>query len=614
MDDGQAERLLSAGVPTLLPDESLEDLQRAGLRLIQKQDGFRFSEDAVLLAHLAASRMRRLSPAPVRFVELGSHSGVVSILFQEVHGDARGLGIELVPRQAALMQRNIALNGLESRLAVLEADIRLLQSEAQLLGHGLKPGFYDCVLANPPYFYRKENVPPPDPSLPSDELRIARTEAAVSLAEICRLAALLLRPRGRLFLVHRPHRCPELFAELARQQLQPDLIQPLAAMPGAAPSLLFLSAVRDGRPGGFEFAPTLTLRDGEGHHTGLAAEIYGAGMEECSVELPGPDATAADDWDTEPDPEPCVEGGTLYLVGTPIGNLGDLSPRAGAVLAAVDRIACEDTRRTSGLLQRLDIRRPLISYHAHNLRSREGLLLEALAAGESLALVSDAGMPAVSDPGVELVRAVLAAGHAVRVVPGPTAAVSALAASGLDTMRFCFEGFLPRRPAERSRRLQELATEPRTLLFYEAPHRLERTLAAMEEAGLGARRILLARELTKRYEEILRLTVSGALERCARMKPRGEYTLVLEGRAEAEARGLAGPAAATAGEAPPEDGRESWRDWLLEARRAGQDSRSVRRVLVEHYGLDRNTAYAAWLAAGEAEGPPDAEDEASSVV
>ncbi|MDI9497063.1 MAG: 16S rRNA (cytidine(1402)-2'-O)-methyltransferase [Bacillota bacterium] len=610
MDEGQSGRLFSTGVPRLLPDESLEDLQRAGLRLIQKQDGFRFSEDAVLLAHLAAARMRSLSPAPVHFVELGSHSGVVSILFQEVHGRARGLGIELVPRQAALMRRNIELNGLESRLAVLEADMRLMQSEEQLSEHGLKPGIYDCVLVNPPYFCREENAPPPDPSLQSDELRIARTEAAVNFAEICRLAALLLRPRGRLFLVHRPHRCPELFAELARQQLQPDLIQPLAPTPGAAPSLLFLSAVRDGRSGGFEFAPTLTLRDGEGRYTGLAAEIYGGEAGTVPAAAPQPDAAALNDWDARSEAGAAVEGGTLYLVGTPIGNLGDLSPRAGAVLAAVDRIACEDTRRTSVLLQRLGISRPLISYHAHNQRSREAGLLEALAAGESLALVSDAGMPAISDPGVELVRAALAAGYAVRVVPGPTAAVSALAASGFDTMRFCFEGFLPRRPAERSRRLQELVTEPRTLLFYEAPHRLERTLAAIEEAGLGARRILLARELTKRYEEILRLTVSEALEYCARVKPRGEYTLVLEGCAEAATRGLA-PAAA--GETP-EDAPAAWRDWLLEARRAGQDSRSVRRTLVECYGLDRNAAYAAWLAAGEADGQSETEGTTPSDV
>ncbi|MDI9469197.1 MAG: 16S rRNA (cytidine(1402)-2'-O)-methyltransferase [Bacillota bacterium] len=589
MDDGQQDRSPKTKTPTLLPDESLEDLQRAGLRLIQKRDGFRFSEDAVLLAHLAAARLRRLSPAPIRFVELGSHSGVVSILFQEVHGNARGLGIELIPRQAALMQRNIELNGLQARLTVLEADVRSLQSEAQLTEHKLKPGSCDCVLVNPPYFYRDDNAPPADPSLTTDELRIARTEAAVSFAEICRLAALLLRPRGRLFLVHRPHRCPELITELARQQLQPDLIQPIAPTPGAAPSLLFLSAVRDGRPGGFEFAPTLVLRDEKGQYTGLAAEFYGSGAE----------AAAPEDWDADPDSTSEVEGGTLYLVGTPIGNLGDLSPRARAVLGAVDRIACEDTRRTAPLLRRLGISRPLVSYHAHNLRSREAGLLDALNAGESLALVSDAGMPAISDPGVELVRAVLAAGHPVRVVPGPTAAVSALAASGFDTLRFCFEGFLPRRPAERSRRLQELALEPRTLLFYEAPHRLERTLAAMAEAGLGARRILLARELTKRYEEIQRLTVDEALRLLARVKPRGEYTLVLEGRAEAEARGLEFPSAAAEAEPSALQSPEDWRTWLQEARRAGLDSRSARRILVERYGLDRNSAYAAWLGAGE---------------
>ncbi len=232
-----------------------------------------------------------------------------------------------------------------------------------------------------------------------------------------------------------------------------------------------------------------------------------------------------------PDVRPiAVLPGCLYLVGTPIGNLGDLSPRAAAVLAAVDRIAAEDTRRTLQLLRALGIRKPLASYHEHNLRTRGPELVERLAAGESIALVSDAGMPSISDPGEDLVRLCIESGIPVMVIPGPTAAMTALALSGLPTHRFAFEGFLPASGRERRIRLAALAGEPRTLILYEAPHRLRKLLSALAESGLGDRRVSLARELTKRFEETARSTVSEALAACDERSPRGEYVVILEGR------------------------------------------------------------------------------------
>jgi len=219
--------------------------------------------------------------------------------------------------------------------------------------------------------------------------------------------------------------------------------------------------------------------------------------------------------------------GTLFLVGTPIGNLGDMTDRARETLAAVDVVAAEDTRRTGTLLKRFGIRARMVSLHDANERERTGDLLEALRSGRDVAVVSDAGMPGVSDPGFRLVRAAVEEGVEVRVVPGPSAAVAALVASGLPTDRFVFEGFLPRRAADRRRRLEELGAEPRTIVLFESPRRVAATLAEAMEA-LGDRRVAVARELTKLHEEILRGTISEVLPRAAELK--GEVVVVLEGR------------------------------------------------------------------------------------
>lgn len=224
-----------------------------------------------------------------------------------------------------------------------------------------------------------------------------------------------------------------------------------------------------------------------------------------------------------------VMRGCLYLVGTPIGNLGDLSPRAAAIMAAVDRIVAEDTRRTLRLLNALEITKPLISYHEHNLNKRGPELIERLLAGETLALVSDAGMPCISDPGADLVRLCVEKDIPIVIIPGPTAALSALAVSGLPTDRFAFDGFLPIEGKERRNRLTTIVSEPRTVILYEAPHRLRKTLSALSGLGIGQRRISIARELTKRYETILRLTVDEALAYYQTNDPKGEYVLILEG-------------------------------------------------------------------------------------
>nr|WP_318686057.1 16S rRNA (cytidine(1402)-2'-O)-methyltransferase [uncultured Acetatifactor sp.] len=220
--------------------------------------------------------------------------------------------------------------------------------------------------------------------------------------------------------------------------------------------------------------------------------------------------------------------GTLFLCATPIGNLGDMSPRAVETLRMVDLIAAEDTRNSIRLLNHFDVRTPMTSYHEYNKVEKGRQLTEQLLRGQNIALITDAGTPAISDPGEILVRMCQEKGIPVTSLPGPAACVTALTLSGLSTRRFCFEGFLPAEKKEKKAVLEELSQESRTIIIYEAPHRLIRTLEELYTA-LGNRRITLCRELTKKFETVFPTTLEGALEYYKTQEPRGEYVLVLEG-------------------------------------------------------------------------------------
>ena len=226
--------------------------------------------------------------------------------------------------------------------------------------------------------------------------------------------------------------------------------------------------------------------------------------------------------------------GVLYLVPTPIGNLGDISRRMAETLAEADFIAAEDTRVTVKLLNHLELKKPMVTYHRHNTETAGPAILARLLAGESCALVTDAGTPAISDPGEDLVALCAEAGVTVCAVPGPCALVTALSVSGLPTARFTFEGFLPMNRKNRRAQLGSLASESRTMIFYEAPHKLLATLEDLAEAFGPDRRLSVCRELTKLHEEVLRTTVGGALAHFEGTQPKGEFVLVLEGAAPAE--------------------------------------------------------------------------------
>ena len=221
--------------------------------------------------------------------------------------------------------------------------------------------------------------------------------------------------------------------------------------------------------------------------------------------------------------------GILYLVPTPIGNLGDISQRMAETMAEVDFIAAEDTRVSVKLLNHLDIKKPMVSYHRHNCDTAGQTILRRLLEGESCALVTDAGTPAISDPGEDLVALCAANGVDVIAIPGPCALITALSISGLPTARFTFEGFLPMNKKNRRAHLDSLRQEQRTMIFYEAPHKITDTLDDFLAVFGGERRISLCRELTKLHEEVLRTTLAGAVEHFKEKEPRGEFVLVVEG-------------------------------------------------------------------------------------
>lgn len=224
-----------------------------------------------------------------------------------------------------------------------------------------------------------------------------------------------------------------------------------------------------------------------------------------------------------------VVGGTLYLVATPVGNLADLSSRAIKVLSEVDFIAAEDTRNSLRLLRYLGISKPMVSYFEHNKRTHGDMICDRLLSGESCALITDAGTPAISDPGEDIVALCAEKNIPVTSIPGACAAILALTLSGLPTGRFTFEGFLSADKKERRERLDELKNEYRTMIFHEAPHKLIATLTDMQAAFGGCRRISLCREMTKLNEDVMRTTLDGALDHYSTTAPRGEYVLVVEG-------------------------------------------------------------------------------------
>ena len=267
----------------------------------------------------------------------------------------------------------------------------------------------------------------------------------------------------------------------------------------------------------------------------------------------------------------------LYLVGTPIGNMQDLSPRAIEVLSHVDLVACEDTRRTGLLLSHFGISAKLMSYHEHNKAAAGSKIIARLKEGAEIALVSDAGMPSISDPGEDLVKLCIEEGVDVTAIPGPVAGITALVLSGMDTRHYYFEGFLPVETKERKERLAVVSETSVTTILYEAPHRLLKTLSDLEQAGMGERRIAACRELTKKYEEVIRGTVKEVTAHFENVPPKGEFVLILEG--------------APKNDAIPKLSPEERRNVILDLESKGLSTKDIAKTLALEWGESKKALY-----------------------
>ena len=276
--------------------------------------------------------------------------------------------------------------------------------------------------------------------------------------------------------------------------------------------------------------------------------------------------------------------GTLYLCATPIGNLGDMTPRVIETLKEVDIIAAEDTRNSIKLLNHFEIKTSMTSYHEYNKVEKADYLVEQLMQDKNVALITDAGTPAISDPGEVLVQKCIQAGIAVTSLPGAAACITALTLSGLSTRRFCFEGFLPSDKKEKAEILEELREESRTIILYEAPHHLVRTLKELQEA-MGNRKVTLCRELTKKFDTILPTTLEDALALYEQEEPRGEYVLVIEGKNRQEKK---------------EEERQAWQTMSIEEHMAyyekeGMDKKSAMKQVAKDRGVTKREIYQYFL-------------------
>ena len=282
--------------------------------------------------------------------------------------------------------------------------------------------------------------------------------------------------------------------------------------------------------------------------------------------------------------------GILYLCPTPIGNLEDITLRALKILNEVDYIAAEDTRVTLKLLNHFNIKTPLISYHEHNKKSQGPRLISLLQEGKNIALVTDAGTPGISDPGEDLVKDAIKAGINIVPLPGAIAAICALVASGLSTERFVFEGFLPKKNQDRDRRLFELATEQRTIIFYEAPHRIIKTLKVLKDT-FGNRKAAVAREMTKIHEEFARGTLEDLIQRFEEAKPKGEMVIVLEGAKKDLNSDRGQPAPFLENELSSEELKSKLQAMFKENISQGYAKNQALRKAAKELGLSRNEAY-----------------------
>ena len=466
----------------------MEEVLFGRIRMTIPDAQFRVSTDSMVLADFCRD-------AGGRGLDLGCGCGTLGLLLLGSGAAGSVCGIEIQPEAARQAEENARRNGLADRFSVVCGDLR--QAHAQI-----PAGSFDFAVSNPPYY------PPGSGRLrKEDSLSLARSELCCPLDALCAAAARALRWGGRLYLVHKPERLADLMVFLRAARLEPKRhpIRPPQRGERRQPRAARGAARR--KAGAADRAGAGPLRAGR--------------QRVCRVQTHLPPTGVKRTWPA-----------CLYLVPTPIGNLSDISPRCRQTLAEADFIAAEDTRVSLKLLNHLELKKSLVSYHEHNKAESGEKILARLLAGETCALVTDAGSPAISDPGEDLVRLCAEHGVTVCAIPGPCALVTALSISGLPTGRFTFEGFLSVNKKSRQEHLTGLKDETRTMIFYEAPHKLLATLQDLSAAFGAERRISLCRELTKLHEEVRRTTLGEAAAYYAENPPRGEFVLVVAGAEE----------------------------------------------------------------------------------
>lgn len=388
-----------------------------------------------------------------------------------------------------MAKKSIELNNLQDKFTIINEDIKKISKK-------FPANSFDAIVTNPPY--KKKNT-----GLQSNDKGqlISRHEVMCNLDDIVKASANLLNSNCSIYMVHRPNRLIDVIETLKRYKLEPKKIRFVYPKIGKEPNLILIKATKGGKDF-LKIEKPLIIYNEDGSYTKEILKIYNKKCQEKK-------------W-----------SGKIYLVATPIGNLEDITLRAIKVLKEVDLIVAEDTRHTLKLLNYLEIKKPLTSYYKQNEKTKSNILINKILNGENIALVSDAGTPAISDPGEEIVKKAIENNIKIIPVPGACAAINALICSGINTKEFLFMGFLPVNKKEKKEKLEEVKMFKQTLIFYEAPHKLLNTLQDIQKI-VGDRKIVLAREITKIHEEYIRGLISEVIKQLE--EPKGEFVIIVEG-------------------------------------------------------------------------------------
>lgn len=465
----------------LKENEVIDDLEFKDLRIIQNKKWFKYGIDSVLLSDFAKIKKN------AKVLDIGTGTGIISILLSKKTDCKELIGIEVQSDVADMAQRSVELNHLENKVKIINDNILNIEKY-------FPKEYFDSIVTNPPYQKNNSGL-----KNENEKQLVARHEVLCSLEDIIQKSFQMLRDNGNFYMVHRPERLVDILFLMRKYRLEPKEIRFVHSKAKEKPVLVLIKGVKYSGKFLKVLEPLIVYED-TGEYTDEIYKIYNKEKK----------------WN-----------GKLYLVATPIGNLEDITYRALKVLNEVDLIAAEDTRHTLGLLNHFEINKPLISYYKQTEKKKSPILIEKLLQGNNIAIVSDAGTPGISDPGEEIIKDAIQNDIEIIPIPGCVAFVNALIGSGLNTHEFIFLGFLSASNKERKDKLEEIKFEKRTLIFYEAPHKLKITLEAMLEV-LGDRKIVLAKELTKIHEQYIRGNISTVLEQIGD-NIKGEFVVLVEG-------------------------------------------------------------------------------------